>query len=104
MHGYHRFRRYAPRMLRVLDIQNAPVAAPLTKAAKIIAEDQASAPRQTAFLRRNSKWHRHLNAQEPGDNRLSIAHQSFYRTSHRSDGRISSSRANTGGKIDDIWP
>ncbi len=57
-------------MLRTLDIQNAPVAAPLIKAAKIIAEDQASAPCQTAFLRRASKWHRHLNAQEPGDNRL----------------------------------
>ncbi|MFV1635854.1 MULTISPECIES: Tn3 family transposase [Phaeobacter] len=70
IHGYHRFRRYAPRMLRALDIQNAPVAAPLIRAAKIIAEDQASAPRQTAFLRRNSKWHRHLNVQEPGDNRL----------------------------------
>lgn len=70
VHGYHRFRRYAPRMLRALDIQNAPVAAPLIKTAKIIAEDQADAPRQTAFLRRNSKWHRHLNAQEPGDNRL----------------------------------
>ena len=70
VHGYHRFRRYAPRMLRALDIQNAPVAAPLMKAARVIAEDQANAPRQTAFLRRNSKWHRQLNAQEPGDNRL----------------------------------
>ncbi len=70
VHGYHRFRRYAPRMLRALDIRNAPVAAPLMKSAKIIAEDQADAPRQTAFLRRNSKWHRHLSAQEPGDNRL----------------------------------
>lgn len=70
IHGYHRFRRYAPRMLRALDIQSAPVAAPLIKAAKIIAEDQASAPRQTAFLRRNSKWHRHLNVQEPDNNRL----------------------------------
>ena len=70
IHGYHRFRRYAPRMLRALDIQNAPVASPLIKAAKIIAEDQADAPRQTTFLRRNSKWHRHLNAQESDDNRL----------------------------------
>lgn len=69
-HGYHRFRRYAPRMLRVLDIQNAPVAAPLMKAARIIAEDQDDTPRQTAFLRKSSKWHRHLNTQEPGDNRL----------------------------------
>ncbi len=57
-------------MLPALDIQNAPVAAPLIKAAKIIAEDQVDAPRQTAFLRRNSKWHRYLNAQEPDDNRL----------------------------------
>ena len=57
-------------MLRALDIHSAPVAAPLTTAAKIIAEDQADAPRQTAFLRRNSKWHRHLNAQEPDDKRL----------------------------------
>ena len=70
VNGYHRFRRYAPRMLRALDIQNAPVAAPLMKAARVIAEDQADALRQTAFLRRASKWHRHLNTQKPGDNRL----------------------------------
>ncbi|PTQ63008.1 Tn3 family transposase [Celeribacter persicus] len=70
VHGYHRFRRYAPRMLRVLDVRNAPVAAPLVKAAKILAEDQTDAPRQTSFLRRTSKWQRHLNAQEPDDNRL----------------------------------
>lgn len=70
VHEYHRFRRYAPRMLRALDIRNAPVAAPLMKAARVIAEDKADAPRQTAFLRKNSKWHRHLNAQEPDDNRL----------------------------------
>ena len=70
VHGYHRFRRYAPRMLRALDIRNAPVAAPLMKAARVIVEDKADAPRQTAFLRKNSKWHRHLNAQEPDDNRL----------------------------------
>ena len=70
VHGYHRFRRYAPRMLRVLDVRGAPVAAPLMDAAEIIAENQSDAPRQTNFLRQNSKWHRHLNVQEPGDNRL----------------------------------
>ncbi|WP_299593290.1 Tn3 family transposase [uncultured Tateyamaria sp.] len=70
VHGYHRFRRYAPRMLRALDVRNAPVAAPLMKAAAIIAKDQADASRQTDFLRRASKWHRHLNAQGPGGNRL----------------------------------
>ncbi|MGB3247381.1 MAG: Tn3 family transposase [Sulfitobacter sp.] len=70
VHGYHRFRRYAPRMLRVLDVRGAPVAAPLMDAAEITAENQSDAPRQTNFLRRNSKWHRHLNVQEPRDNRL----------------------------------
>jgi len=30
--GYHRFRRYAPRMLRLLDLRAAPVAAPLLEA------------------------------------------------------------------------
>jgi TnpA family transposase len=70
VHGYHRFRRYAPRMLRALDICAAPVAAPLMQATKVIAQDQTDAPRQVGFLRRTSKWHRHLNAQDPGDNRL----------------------------------
>ena len=70
VHGYHRFRRYAPRMLRALDICAAPVAAPLMQATKVVALDQTDAPRQVGFLRRTSKWHRHLNAQDPGDNRL----------------------------------
>ncbi|HIP23669.1 MAG TPA: hypothetical protein EYG79_08785, partial [Rhodobacteraceae bacterium] len=34
--GYNRFRRYAPRMLRILDIHGAAVAAPLLKAASSI--------------------------------------------------------------------
>lgn len=70
VHGYHRFRRYAPRMLRALDICAAPVATPLMQATKVIARDQTDAPRQVGFLRRTSKWHRHLNAQDPSDNRL----------------------------------
>ena len=70
VHGYHRFRRYAPRMLRALDICAAPVAAPLMQATKIIAQYQTDAPRQVGFLRRTSKWHRHLNAEDPGDDRL----------------------------------
>ena len=37
VHGYHRFRRYAPRMLRALDICAAPVAEPLLAASRIIA-------------------------------------------------------------------
>lgn len=61
VHGYHRFRRYAPRMLRALDIQAAPVAEPLLVAADIIAGADTTAERPVTFLRRTSKWHRHLN-------------------------------------------
>jgi len=61
VHGYHRFRRYAPRMLRALDIQAAPVAEPLLAAASIVAGTETTAERPLTFLRRASKWHRHLN-------------------------------------------
>ena len=70
MQGYHRFRRYAPRMLRALDINGANVAIPLLQAIKVISDDQPAIPRRCDFLRRNSKWHRHLNAQAVGDHRL----------------------------------
>lgn len=68
--GYHRFRRYAPRMLRVLEIHAAPVAEPLVQAAQIIAEGPKDGARPLGFLRRSSKWHRHLGVQAPGDHRL----------------------------------
>ena len=61
VHGYHRFRRYAPRMLRALDIQAAPVAEPLLAAADIVAGTETTTIRPLTFLRRTSKWHRHLN-------------------------------------------
>ena len=62
VHGYHRFRRYAPRMLRILDIQAASVAVPLLDAAGIIAGKETTGTRPLTFLRRGSKWQRHLNA------------------------------------------
>ncbi|MEN8676801.1 MAG: Tn3 family transposase, partial [Alteriqipengyuania sp.] len=68
--GYHRFRRYAPRMLRVLDIEAADVAAPLLHASTLIADDEKPETRPVGFLRRGSKWHRHLNAQEEDGHRL----------------------------------
>lgn len=61
VHGYNRFRRYAPRMLRALDIQAAPVAEPLLAAASIIAGTEMTTIRPLTFLRRASKWHRHLS-------------------------------------------
>lgn len=68
--GYHRFRRYAPRMLRALDIQAAGVATPLLQAVTLIADDEKPEVLPVGFLRRGSKWHRHLNAQEEDDHRL----------------------------------
>ena len=61
-HGYHRFRRYAPRMLRTLDIRAAPVAEPLLAASTIIAGTETTEILPLTFLRRGSKWLRHLNA------------------------------------------
>lgn len=68
--GYHRFRRYAPRMLRVLKIESAPVAVPLIKAANLIRNNQYTQNRPTNFLRRASKWHRYLKSQVDGDGRI----------------------------------
>lgn len=68
--GYHRFRRYAPRMLRCLKLEAAPVAQPLVAAAAAIGELRPSASAEGSFLRPNSKWHRHLRSQETGDTRL----------------------------------
>ncbi|EHH02551.1 Tn501 transposase [Agrobacterium tumefaciens CCNWGS0286] len=68
--GYHRFRRYAQRMLRCLKLKAASVAQPLVAAAKAIGEMRASPSTAETFLRPNSKWHRHLRAQNQGDNRL----------------------------------
>ena len=63
VHGYHRFRRYAPRMLRALDICAAPVAEPLLAASAIIAGTKMAAVLPLTFLRRGSKWLRHLDAE-----------------------------------------
>ena len=64
--GHGRLRRYAPRMLRALDIQAAPVAKPLLDAASLIRDGRThTEPR--AFLRPTSKWRRHLDAQPKGD-------------------------------------
>ena len=68
--GYHRFRRYVPRMLRALDIHAVAVAEPLMAAAAVIARDPKNAYRSNNFLRRGSKWHRQFNAQDKNDYRL----------------------------------
>lgn len=67
--GYKRFRRYVPRMLRLLQFDGAEVAKPLLEALVFIRTGAAN-DKETGFLRRTSKWHRHLKAQEPGDHRL----------------------------------
>jgi len=70
IHGYHRFRRYAPRMLRAINVQAAPVAEPLLAAARGIAGSEDMPGKSENFLRRGSKWHRHLQVQNLDDSRL----------------------------------
>lgn len=67
--GYLRFRRYAPRMLALLSIEAAPIVAPLLTAINFLRERPAG-DRPSGFLRRSSKWHRHLRSQPDGDFRL----------------------------------
>ncbi len=62
--GWGRFRRYAPRMLRVLKIEAAPVCAPLLKAAHLIRDKVTGHNHPTGFLRKTSKWHRHLKSDD----------------------------------------
>jgi hypothetical protein len=68
--GHRRFRRYAPRMLKALDIRAAPVSAALMNAVQSISSHSYSTNRAVGFLRKNSKWHRHLKAQPEDDHRL----------------------------------
>ena len=67
--GYHRFRLYAPRMLRLLDMQAAPIATPLLAAVAMLRNGIKVDP-PVDFLRPNSKWHRQLCAEPSGDHRL----------------------------------
>ncbi|NNG59456.1 Tn3 family transposase [Sphingomonas paucimobilis] len=67
--GYHRFRLYAPRMLRLLDMQAAPIATPLLAAVAMLRNGIKVDP-PVDFLRPNLKWHRHLRAEPSGDHRL----------------------------------
>jgi hypothetical protein len=83
--GYHLFRRYAPRMLRALDIAAASVAEPLLAVAKIIKNNKDVVERPTTFLRRNSKWSRHLKAAGSDNHRLlEVAVMSHLRDAFRS--------------------
>ena len=66
--GWPRFRRYAPRMLRALDIQASGAGEPILAALRAIETGSRDMPR--TFLRRNSRWHQHLNARPAGDRRL----------------------------------
>ncbi len=83
--GYHRFRRYAPRMLRALDIKAASVAEPLMAAGKIIQESSDVTEQPITFLRRNSKWLHHLQIADNDSHRLwEVAVMSHLRDAFRS--------------------
>ena len=71
--GWPRFRRYAPRMLRALDIQASGAGEPILAALRAIGAGSRDMPRtflRWTFLRRNSRWHQHLNDRPAGDRRL----------------------------------
>ena len=55
-------------MLRALDIQTSSAGEPILAALRAIEAGSQATPR--TFLRRNSRWHQHLNARPTGDRRL----------------------------------
>jgi len=67
--GHPRFRRYAPRMLALLDIEASPAEEPPLEAVRQLRSGRIETA-STGFLRPGSKWHRHLRAQPEGDHRL----------------------------------
>ncbi len=82
--GHNRFRRYIVRMLDLLNISGAKVATPLLGALDLIRQN-ARHDQPTGFLRRTSKWHRHLKLQDADDNRLwEVAALSHMRDAFRS--------------------
>jgi hypothetical protein len=83
-HGYHRFRRYAPRMLRALDIHATPVAEPLLAASRIVSGADVTETRSMAFLRRGSKWQRHLDREDDGGRLWEVAVLFYMREAFRS--------------------
>src|SRR3546814_4266242 len=56
-------------MLRLLDMQAAPIATPLLAAVAMLRNVIKVDP-PVDFLRPNSKWHRHLRAEPSADHRL----------------------------------
>ena len=71
--GWPRFRRYAPRMLRALEIQASGAGEPILAALRAIGAGSRDMPRtflRRNSLRRNSRWHQHINARPAGDRRL----------------------------------
>ena len=66
--GWPRFRRYAPRLLRALEIQASGAGEPILAALRAIGAGSRDMPR--TFPRRNSGWHQHINARPAGDRRL----------------------------------
>ena len=55
-------------MLRALEIQASGAGEPILAALRAIGAGSRDMPR--TFLRRNSRWHQHLNARPAGDRRL----------------------------------
>ena len=82
--GYHRFRRYAPRMLRALEIEAAPVAMPLMAAACLVRDHQDDRHRSIGFVRRKSKWRRLLTAQRDDGRLWQVAVRFHLRDAFRS--------------------
>ena len=76
--GWHRFRLYAPRMLKALDIDCASVARPLLDAAVVIRDGRNIPVGAVSFLRPRSNWRRCLRSEQVDRERLWIVAVMFH--------------------------
>jgi TnpA family transposase len=99
--GYHRFRRYAPRMLRCLDLEAAPVARSLLAAVTVIAA-RGELPVTDDFLRPHSKWRRQLRVRGGDDARLREVAVMFHLRDALRSGDIWLDRSHRYGDLRDV--
>lgn len=76
--GFHRFKLYAPRMLKALDITCASVAQPLVTAAQIIRDKQDIPSTSLNFLLPRSKWRPQFRAPDVDQVRLWVVAVLFH--------------------------
>lgn len=86
--GYHRFKLYARRMLKALNMSAATALQPLFEATSIIRKGAEHAENSFAFLQSRSKWRKHFSRLDTHKDRLWIVAVMVHLRDALSDSRV----------------